>query len=110
MPVGLCMRSTAVSTLFTFWPPAPLARAVVSSMSCSEGSCQEGREVSRWCSAVVNAEFRLQGPPARMTQAHLHTHCATPSTNSSLAHPGTLNGKQNSTLGSICNPRRPTRA
>ena len=34
MPVGLWNRSTAVSTLFTFWPPAPLARAVLRSMSC----------------------------------------------------------------------------
>ena len=35
MPVGLCTRSTAVSTLFTFCPPAPPDRAVVRSMSLS---------------------------------------------------------------------------
>ena len=46
MPVGLWNRSTAVSTLFTFWPPAPLARAVVSSMSCA--ACgQRGRAGDR---------------------------------------------------------------
>lgn len=33
-PVGLCIRSTAVSTLLTFWPPAPPDRAVDISMSC----------------------------------------------------------------------------
>mmetsp|Transcript_3698 Transcript_3698/g.12939 ORF Transcript_3698/g.12939 Transcript_3698/m.12939 type:complete len:213 (+) Transcript_3698:960-1598(+) len=33
IPVGLCCRSTAVSTLFTFCPPAPPDRAVVSVMS-----------------------------------------------------------------------------
>ncbi len=32
-PVGLCMRSMAVSTLFTFCPPAPPDRAVERSMS-----------------------------------------------------------------------------
>lgn len=41
-PVGLWNRSTAVSTLFTFWPPAPLARAVLSSMSCREEGKRKG--------------------------------------------------------------------
>lgn len=44
MPVGLCIRSTAVSTLFTFWPPAPPARAVVNAMSC--GAACDGRLVA----------------------------------------------------------------
>ena len=35
MPVGLCMRSMAVSTLLTFWPPAPPDRAVLISISFS---------------------------------------------------------------------------
>ncbi len=39
MPVGLCIRSTAVSTLFTFCPPAPPDLAVVSSMSCKVMEC-----------------------------------------------------------------------
>lgn len=57
MPVGLCMRSTAVSTLFTFWPPAPLARAVVSSMSCG----REGRkEESECCITVFHTVANFQ--------------------------------------------------
>ena len=47
MPVGLWNRSTAVSTLFTFWPPAPLARAVLSSMSCAGGVVRGGRAGGR---------------------------------------------------------------
>ena len=39
-PVGMWRTRTAVSTLFTFWPPAPPARMVVISMS-SSGSSKE---------------------------------------------------------------------
>ena len=34
-PVGMCRIRTAVSTLFTFWPPAPPEREVVISRSLS---------------------------------------------------------------------------
>mmetsp|Transcript_22203 Transcript_22203/g.57910 ORF Transcript_22203/g.57910 Transcript_22203/m.57910 type:complete len:211 (-) Transcript_22203:147-779(-) len=37
-PVGRCTMRTAVSTLLTFWPPAPPARAVVISRSLSSKS------------------------------------------------------------------------
>lgn len=63
MPVGLWNRSTAVSTLFTFWPPAPPARAVVSSMSCRHGK-GVGRQWRR-------ASYRQHSePPIRQHAGH----------------------------------------
>ena len=56
IPVGLWKRSTAVSTLFTFWPPAPPARAVVSSMSCSWGG-GSGRMGRGWGGCGGRADY-----------------------------------------------------
>mmetsp|Transcript_23971 Transcript_23971/g.71898 ORF Transcript_23971/g.71898 Transcript_23971/m.71898 type:complete len:223 (-) Transcript_23971:140-808(-) len=41
-PVGRCFTRTAVSTLLTFWPPAPPARIVVISRSAGSSSATSG--------------------------------------------------------------------
>ena len=58
MPVGLCVRSTAVSTLFTFWPPAPPDRAV--EMSRSFGSMVTVTSSTSGMIAIVAVEVWMR--------------------------------------------------
>ena len=59
IPVGLCLRMTAVSTLLTFCPPAPPERAVWMSSSAGLISISMLSSISGVMSMEVNVVWRL---------------------------------------------------
>ncbi len=67
MPVGMCLMRTAVSTLFTFWPPAPRrARTGAASGSQAAGRTAQGLHAAGM--ARINLNTNEQSVCPQMTR------------------------------------------
>src|SRR5436190_9572838 len=58
-PEGMCLSRTALSVLFTCWPPGPLERNVSTSHSCNKSSSDSGRLIMRVSLSILLLPLRI---------------------------------------------------